>query len=139
MGFIYRIPCQGERPIHFKVKGLPSGLNLDAEKGIITGVAPEKTGDYLMTFEAKNAHGKDPRQNDSVSLSKRVASVSLPSYLRAIALRSRAKNCLLSIKSTAFSFIVFFVNSSCAGYFASRSILAAWQAFLVIVIKVVPA
>ena len=61
MKFIYRIPCQGERPIHFKVKGLPSGLNLDAEKGIITGVAPKKTGDYLMTFKAKNAHGKYSR------------------------------------------------------------------------------
>jgi alpha-galactosidase len=35
--FLYRIPCQGERPIVFSVKGLPSGLKLDAKTGIITG------------------------------------------------------------------------------------------------------
>ncbi len=61
MKFIYRIPCQGERPIRFKVKRLPSGLKLDAEKGIITGRAPEKKGNYLMTLKAKNTHGKDSR------------------------------------------------------------------------------
>lgn len=56
--FIYRIPCQGERPIHFKVKGLTKGLKLDAEKGIITGVVPAKKGDYKMSFIAKNKHGE---------------------------------------------------------------------------------
>ena len=28
--FLYRIPCQGERPIRFDVKGLPDGLTLDS-------------------------------------------------------------------------------------------------------------
>ncbi|VGO18752.1 glycoside hydrolase family 27 protein [Pontiella sulfatireligans] len=59
--FVYRIPCQGERPISFKVKGLPKGLALDAEQGIITGVAPAAKGDYKMMFIAKNAHGKASR------------------------------------------------------------------------------
>lgn len=27
--FIYRIPCQGARPIIFSAKGLPQGLRLD--------------------------------------------------------------------------------------------------------------
>ena len=32
--FLYRIPCQGERPIHFSVKGLPPELKLDPTAGI---------------------------------------------------------------------------------------------------------
>jgi len=28
--FLYRIPCQGERPVRFSAKGLPKELNLDA-------------------------------------------------------------------------------------------------------------
>lgn len=34
--FLYRIPCQGERPIKFSVKDLPSDLHLDPSTGIIT-------------------------------------------------------------------------------------------------------
>ena len=59
--FIYRIPTQGERPIRFEVKGLPAGLKLDAVNGIITGVTPEKKGDYVMTFAAKNGRGETKR------------------------------------------------------------------------------
>ena len=55
--FIYRIPCQGERPIRFGIKGLPAGLKLDNETGIITGKVPSQKGTYSMTFEAKNGHG----------------------------------------------------------------------------------
>ena len=59
--FIYRIPCQGERPMMFGVKGLPDGLVLDTENGIFTGVVPEGRGDYAMTFNASNSHGSDSR------------------------------------------------------------------------------
>lgn len=59
--FLYRIPTQGERPIRFEVQGLPQGLKLDAEKGIITGVTPAKRGDHSMTFTAKNTHGETSR------------------------------------------------------------------------------
>jgi len=38
--FLYRIHCQGERPVSFSVEGLPSGLNLDPSSGIITGKTP---------------------------------------------------------------------------------------------------
>ncbi|MCP4313646.1 MAG: alpha-galactosidase [Bacteroidetes bacterium] len=60
--FIYRIPCQGERPIEFKVKGLSQGLILDSENGIISGVVPMETGPYKMVFVAENEHGKDSCQ-----------------------------------------------------------------------------
>ena len=59
--FLYRIPCQGERPIHFSVKGLPSGLSLDPATGIITGTVPPK-GDYELVLQAKNAKGKSIRK-----------------------------------------------------------------------------
>ncbi|MFZ5829704.1 MAG: putative Ig domain-containing protein [Planctomycetota bacterium] len=55
--FLYRIPCQGERPIRFEAKGLPDGLALDAQKGIITGRSPLEPGTYPVEFTAKNAAG----------------------------------------------------------------------------------
>ena len=58
--FIFRIPTTGERPIHFKAKGLPRGLKLDADKGIITGRA-RKAGTYKVTITASNSHGIDIR------------------------------------------------------------------------------
>ena len=59
--FIYRIPCQGERPIHFSVKGLPKELKLDSESGIITGKTPVK-GEYELLIQAKNSKGKEERK-----------------------------------------------------------------------------
>jgi len=59
--FLYRIPCQGERPIHFSVKGLPPELKLDPTAGIITGKTPAK-GEYSMLIHANNSKGKDQRQ-----------------------------------------------------------------------------
>ncbi len=58
--FIYRIPAQGQRPMRFAAKGLPSTLKLDAASGIITGVTPAQ-GDYQVTLKAENSHGKDSR------------------------------------------------------------------------------
>jgi alpha-galactosidase len=58
--FIYRIPTSGDRPMHFSSKGLPAGLKLDAEKGIVTGVISsreEKT--YEVTWIAENSQGRD--------------------------------------------------------------------------------
>lgn len=59
--FVYRIPCQGQRPISFKVIELPKGMTLDADNGIISGVTPATKGDYVMTFNAENSHGNDSR------------------------------------------------------------------------------
>lgn len=58
--FLYRIPCTGERPIHFAAKGLPAGLSLDAQTGIVTGKTPAK-GDYAITWSAENVHGQCSR------------------------------------------------------------------------------
>lgn len=55
--FLYRIPTQGARPIRFESENLPAGLKLDATKGILTGITPAETGDYGMTFTARNEHG----------------------------------------------------------------------------------
>jgi alpha-galactosidase len=59
--FLYRIPCQGERPISFSVKGLPTGLTLDPATGIITGTVPLK-GKYELVLQAKNGKGKTTRK-----------------------------------------------------------------------------
>jgi len=64
--FLYRIPCQGEHPISFSVKGLPSGLKLDAAAGIISGTVPAK-GDYELIIQAKNGKGKDERRLKIIS------------------------------------------------------------------------
>ena len=55
---IYRIPCTGQRPISFLVEGLPDGLLLDAQNGIITG-STDVRGTTKVVFEASNAHGND--------------------------------------------------------------------------------
>lgn len=59
--FLYRIPCQGERPIRFSVKELPASLKLDPLSGIITGTVPEK-GEYDILIQANNSKGKDSRK-----------------------------------------------------------------------------
>lgn len=64
--FLYRIPCQGERPIQFSMENLPSGLNFDPSTGIITGNSPAK-GEYNMVINAVNSKGKDQRKLKIVS------------------------------------------------------------------------
>ncbi len=58
--FLYRIPAQGIRPMTFRTKGLPEGLTLDAQTGIISGTTPAR-GEYNITFSAKNSHGSSQR------------------------------------------------------------------------------
>ncbi len=64
--FLYRIPAQGERPMTFSASGMPKGLQLDAQTGIITGTTPPH-GEYKITLHAKNAHGHDRRSLKLVS------------------------------------------------------------------------
>jgi alpha-galactosidase len=59
--FLYRIPCTGERPIHFAAQGLPASLHLDPQTGIITGTTPDKRGEYAVTLLASNSKGKSSR------------------------------------------------------------------------------
>jgi alpha-galactosidase len=58
--FLYRIPCQGVRPVQFAITGLPAGLTLDHSTGIITGNAPQR-GEYTLVISAVNSRGKDQR------------------------------------------------------------------------------
>lgn len=58
--FLFRIPCQGERPIHFSAEELPKSLKLDPESGIISGLTPDK-GEYNVILHAKNSQGKSKR------------------------------------------------------------------------------
>ncbi len=64
--FLYRIPCQGERPMQFSAEKLPAGLKLDKESGIITGKNPDP-GEYPVTLTAKNKHGRAQRSFKIVS------------------------------------------------------------------------
>ena len=59
--FLYRIPTTGERPIAFSAKGLPKGLKLDKETGIIRGTS-KKRGTYKVTLRAENRHGRCERE-----------------------------------------------------------------------------
>jgi alpha-galactosidase len=54
--FLYTIPATGVRPMTFSVRGLPSGLRLDAATGRITGMI-DKRGTFPVTFVAKNSKG----------------------------------------------------------------------------------
>jgi len=64
--FLYRIPAQGERPMTFSADGLPAGLALDRDTGMITGDYPQR-GDYAVTLTAANQHGQDRRPFKIVS------------------------------------------------------------------------
>lgn len=64
--FLYRIPCQGERPIKFSAKGLPASLKLDAAAGILSGTVPAR-GEYPIVLQAGNSHGKAVRTFKIVS------------------------------------------------------------------------
>jgi alpha-galactosidase len=54
--FFYHAPVTGEEPVSFSAESLPSGLNLDAASGEITGVAAQ-AGEYQVKLSAQNARG----------------------------------------------------------------------------------
>jgi alpha-galactosidase len=64
--FLYRIPCQGKRPIQFFINTLPAGLTVNQEKGIISGTTPVK-GEYEIQIKAVNLFGKDKRKLKIIS------------------------------------------------------------------------
>lgn len=55
--FLFRIPCDGKPPITFAAEGLPPGLTVHTETGIITGRI-EKTGIWTFDVHAQNARGE---------------------------------------------------------------------------------
>ena len=57
---LYKIPATGERPVAFEASGLPAGLQLDKQTGIITGSLPQK-GNYKLKLSVKNKVGQATR------------------------------------------------------------------------------
>ena len=56
--FFFAIPARGERPILFGHEGrLPSGLHLNPDSGLISGIAKEE-GVFELLLTAGNRHGK---------------------------------------------------------------------------------
>lgn len=58
--FLYRIPATGERPMRFSAEGLPKGLKLDPETGIISGKV-KKAGSWKVVLCAENGLGSAER------------------------------------------------------------------------------
>jgi alpha-galactosidase len=59
--FLYRIPTTGRRPIRFAAEGLPPSLQLDTERGIISGRTPP-AGEHRLTLRAMNEQGDSSRR-----------------------------------------------------------------------------
>jgi len=55
--FQYLVTVTGDRTMIFSASGLPKGLKINAQTGIITGKL-SKSGTYIVTLEAKNGKGK---------------------------------------------------------------------------------
>ncbi len=61
--FLFTIAATGERPMSFAAEGLPAGLTLNAETGVISGTIAERAAKtYQVTLKAKNAQGEASRQ-----------------------------------------------------------------------------
>lgn len=59
--FLWSVTATGNRPMIFKAKGLPKGLELDPKTGLITGKVVTQ-GDYKVTLIAENNLGKTSKE-----------------------------------------------------------------------------
>jgi len=64
--FLYTVAASGDRPMLFTASGLPDGLSLDVQTGIITGITPPR-GTYKVKVTAKNNKGEAIRDLEIVS------------------------------------------------------------------------
>ncbi len=55
---LYKVPVSGIRPLIYTAVGLPAGLKLDQDKGIISGTT-YRSGSYEVMLYAENSLGKD--------------------------------------------------------------------------------
>jgi len=58
---IFRLAFSGEKPMQYAVEGLPEGVVLDPDKGVLSGSCAV-AGDYPLTFTATNAKGSTSAQ-----------------------------------------------------------------------------
>ena len=68
---IFRLAFSGEKPMTYKVEGLPEGVVLDPEKGVLSGSVNEE-GDYPLIFTATNAKGST-RASFTLKVGSRIA------------------------------------------------------------------
>ena len=54
---IFRLAFSGEKPMKYAVDGLPEGVSLDPDKGVLSG-SVRQAGDYPLVFIARNAKGE---------------------------------------------------------------------------------
>jgi alpha-galactosidase len=59
--FRYTLAATGERPMSFAAEGLPAGLELDAQTGIVTG-SLDRPGEYEVRLQAHNRLGAAARK-----------------------------------------------------------------------------
>jgi alpha-galactosidase len=59
--FQFLVTATGDRPMNFSAKGLPKGLKINSETGLMTGVV-SKLGTYVVTLVAKNTKGKSEKK-----------------------------------------------------------------------------
>ena len=57
---LYKIAASGEKPMKYEVSGLPAGLKLDKQSGIISGKLSVRS-DYQMQVKVTNSLGKAER------------------------------------------------------------------------------
>jgi alpha-galactosidase len=69
--FLYRIPATGERPMQFRVEGLPEGLDLDELSGQIMGRLAQ-AGEHEVVLVAKNARGES-RKDFRIVVGEKIA------------------------------------------------------------------
>lgn len=59
--FMFKVPATGEKPLQYAAERLPTGLEIDADSGIITGCI-ERAGEYRVLISVKNTHGETSRE-----------------------------------------------------------------------------
>jgi alpha-galactosidase len=61
--FLYTIAATGQRPMTFAADGLPEGLTVNAQTGVVSGrIANPKLGSCRVVLRAKNALGEATRE-----------------------------------------------------------------------------
>jgi len=70
--FLFRIPATGKAPLSYRVDGLPAGLHLDEERGIISGTL-DKPGRFNVRVTVTGPAGKDSRGLEIVAGYRKLA------------------------------------------------------------------